>query len=374
MNAQWLLRAGLVDKLMSGVWTYLPLGLRVLKNIQNIIREELDAFGAQEILMPTLHPASLWKQTNRWNTDIMYHVEGEEAGLGWTHEEVVTSLAKRFVASYKDLPFAVYQIQDKFRKEPRSRSGLLRGREFSMKDLYSFHATEKDLERYYAAIQKVYKRIFRRCGLDAKLVEASGGAFSAYSLEYQVIAESGEDTIYYCSKCGIYRNKELESCHAGRKEHRSIEVGNIFKLGTRFSETFDLAYNDATGKKNLVFMGCYGIGPSRILGTVVEIHHDAQGIIWPKEIAPFQVHFLDFQGTGGKMYTALQKQGFSVLYDDRSVSPGVKLKDADLLGIPVRIILSEKNKGKFELKERKRKKLILLNSHASEKYIRKVYA
>lgn len=373
INAQLLIKAGFVDKLMSGVWTYLPLGLRVLEKIKNIIRQELSASSAQEILMPALHPAAPWQKTNRWPTEAMYHLKEDAFGLGWTHEEIITPLVQKFVHSYKDLPLAVYQIQDKFRNEPRPRSGLLRGREFSMKDLYSFHTDEKNLNNYYEKIKKVYFKIFNRCGLKTELTEATGGAFSPYSHEFQVITPQGEDTIYYCTNCKKYRNKELPKCHERVKEFRGIEVGNIFKLGTRFSQAFNFRYTDQKGKTHFVYMGCYGIGPSRIMGAVVEIHHDQEGIIWPKEIAPFQVHLVALKPSEQKIYSSLQKNGFSVLYDDRNLPPAVKLKDADLIGLPVRIIISKKTKNKLEVKERDKKTVKLLSLVHVQKYLQTIF-
>ncbi|MEK7064928.1 MAG: aminoacyl--tRNA ligase-related protein, partial [Patescibacteria group bacterium] len=304
LNAQLLIRAGFVDKLMAGVYTYLPLGLRVLDKIKNIIREEINAVGGQEILMPALNPKENWVKTGRWDgLDVLFRLEGaggKEYALGASHEEVVTPLVQRFANSYKDLPVAVYQIQDKFRNEPRAKSGLLRGREFSMKDLYSFHANEKDLDGYYEKVKAAYLKIYERCGLGplTHVVFASGGTFSKYSHEFQTITEYGEDTIFVCSKCGTGVNKEIideqktcpECGNEKLEEKKSIEVGNIFKLKTKYSAAFDYKYTDEKGEKQIVTMGCYGIGPSRVLGTIVEVHHDDGGIIWPESVAPFQIH------------------------------------------------------------------------------------
>lgn len=390
VNAQLLVRAGFVDKLMAGAYTYFPLGLRVLDKIKNVIREEMNVVGGQEILMPALTPKENWTKTGRWDTiDVLFKLEGtgdKEYALGSTHEEIVTPLVKKIVNSYKDLPVAVYQIQDKFRNEPRAKSGLLRGREFSMKDLYSFHADEADLDSYYEKVKEAYLKIFRRLGLNAIVTEASGGTFSKYSHEFQVLTESGEDTIFYCEKCSYAQNKEISEYRAGDKcpkcggkmrEGKAIEVGNIFKLKTKFSEAFDLNFLDKDGKKKLAVMGCYGIGPSRVMGAIVEVRHDDRGIIWPAEAAPFDVHLVAIFGKddkknkeikveAAKVYDALQKECFEVLYDDREeASAGVKLAESDLFGVPLRLVVSEKTlaEDSVEIKERdgKEVKLIKLN-------------
>lgn len=361
LNAQLLIRAGFVDKLMAGAFTYLPLGLLTLRKIQNIIREEINTIDGQEILMPALSPKENWQKTGRWeNFDALFHLKGSgdrDYALCATHEEIVTPLVKQFVKSYKDLPVAVYQIQDKFRDEARAKSGLLRGREFCMKDLYSFHADEKSLDEYYEKVKTAYSKIFQRCGLDAHLVEASGGSFSKLSHEYQVFAENGEDTIRYCQKCSWAQNIEICKIPVGGKcpvcgseiyETKGIEVGNIFKLYTKYSKPFNFTYTDKDGQIKDIIMGCYGIGPSRVLGTVVEIFHDDKGIIWPQSIAPFQLHLLalgeneNVYKTTEAIYKKLISE-FEVLYDDRKeVSNGEKLNDSDLIGLPIRIIISEK--------------------------------
>lgn len=404
VNARLLVRGGFVDQLMAGVYSYLPLGLRVLDKIKNIIREEMNALGAQELLLPALLPKEPWEQTGRWQNpgpEVMFRVqgrEGKEYGLGWTHEEIITPLVKKFVNSYKDLPFAAYQIQDKFRNEPRAKSGLLRGREFSMKDLYSFHTDERDLARFYEAAKKAYNRVFKRCGLDALVTEASGGAFSLYSHEFQVLTPSGEDIIYYCDACHYAQNREISTLHTedkcpkckhgAIKNGKAIEVGNIFELKTRFSKDFNLTFKDQGGKEKLILMGCYGIGPSRVMGTIVEVHHDEQGIIWPEKIAPFKVHLIkisakrpsldalrssakaerrketrsrkqDIENTAMGLYKTLLKQGVEVLYDDREdISPGEKFADADLIGCPWRVVVSEKSltAGGVEIKKRHEQK------------------
>jgi prolyl-tRNA synthetase len=398
INAKLLVRAGFVDKLMAGVYTYLPLGLRVLNKIKKIIREEMSAIGGQEILMPALTPKENWITTGRWDSiDVLFKLEGsggKEYALGSTHEEIVTPLVKKIVNSYRDLPLAVYQIQDKFRDEPRAKSGLLRGREFSMKDLYSFHADEADLDSYYEKAKEAYLKIFKRLGLDAIVVEASGGTFSKYSHEFQVLTKNGEDTIFYCEKCHYAQNKEITEYKTGDKcpkcggkimEGKSIEVGNIFKLKTKFSQAFGLNFLDKEGKKKLVMMGCYGIGPSRIMGSIVEISHDENGIVWPKEVAPFDIHLLAIFGKdsgknkkieieSGNLFESLQKAGFEVLYDDRKgASSGVKLAESDLFGISVRLVISEKtlDKNSVEIKKRIEGKVELVKLNKVEKFLKK---
>ena len=382
VNAQLLIRGGFVDKSMAGVYTYLPLGKRVLTKIENIIREEMDAIGGQEILMPALQNKKDWQTTGRWDVDVMMKVKtffDKEYGLGWTHEEVVTPLAKKYIKSYKDFPFSVYQIQTKFRSEKRAKSGILRGREFSMKDLYSFHTNEKDLDKFYDMAKNAYFKIFNRVNIKNKtyLTYASGGDFSKYSHEFQTLTSAGEDVIYICDKCNVAVNKEIinevknccpECGNKNLKEDKAIETGNIFKLKTKFAEAFDFKFLDEKGKENLVLMGCYGLGPSRLMGTIVELFNDQNGIIWPKSIAPYQVHLIYLGNKekvikeSKKIYDTLQKEKIEVLYDDRDESAGVKLKDSDLIGIPLRIVVSEKtiNKKSVEVKKRDEDKFNLI--------------
>lgn len=376
MNAQLLIKGGFVDKSMAGVYTYLPLGLRTLRKIENIIREEMNAIGGQEILMPALQNKKDWEITGRWEMDVMMKVKtfsDKEYGLGWTHEEIATPLAKKYIKSYKDFPFAFYQIQTKFRSEKRAKSGILRGREFSMKDLYSFHTGEEDLNGYYEIVKEAYFKIFERVGIGNKtyLTYASGGDFSKYSHEFQTVTSAGEDTIYICEKCGIAINKEIVENNQPKcpkcdnknlKEEKAIETGNIFKLKTKFTEAFDFKFLDENGKEKVVLMGCYGLGLTRLMGTVVEIFNDQNGIIWPKSIAPYQIHLVclgkdeKVKKEAEQIYNALQKEKIEVLYDDRSESAGVKFKDSDLIGIPLRVIVSEKTmaKNSVEVKRRDR--------------------
>jgi len=383
INAQLLIRAGFIDKLMAGVYTFLPLGFRVLKKIENIIREEMVKIGGQEILMPTLQPKENWLKTGRWNDlDVLFKIKGleeKEFALGATHEEVVTPLAKKFVFSYQDLPLYIFQIQNKFRNELRVKSGLLRGREFMMKDLYSFHADEKDLDEYYEKTKAAYFKIFERCGIKdlTYLTFASGGSFSKYSHEFQTLSNTGEDAIFICGKCKLAVNKEIKGetskcpdCGSEDfKEQKAIEVGNIFKLATKYSTPFDLKYRNEKGKENEVLMGCYGIGLSRLMGAIVEVFHDEKGIIWPEEVAPFKAHLIKIPNPKSQIinfaddiYTTLQKSGVEILYDDREdVSPGEKFSDADLIGLPYRLVVSEKTGEKIEIKKRNSNKIELVS-------------
>lgn len=370
LNAQLLIRAGFIDKLSSGVYTYLPLGLRVIKNIERIVREEMDKIGGQEILMPSLTPKEIWEKSGRWDVEEAYKILDEDLALGWTHEEVVTPLMKKHILSGKDLPKYIYQIQTKFRNEPRAKSGLLRGREFIMKDLYSFHETEEDLDDFYEKVKQAYFNVYERCEIKDKTYYtlASGGVFSAkYSHEFQTITDAGEDTIYICSNCKTVFNKEIkeEKCQncGGTvfEEKKSIEVGNIFKLGFRYSEPFELK----TEKGSPILMGCYGIGISRLMGAIVEVSNDEKGIIWPKSIAPFSIHLIDLDNTkkADEIYAILQNQNYEVLYDDRvEKTAGEKFNDCDLIGIPLRIVVSKKTgEDKVEIKKRGEKDVQIIS-------------
>lgn len=396
LNSQLLIRGGFIDKLMAGVYTFLPLGFKVFKKIENIISEEMLSLSAQEILMPVLHPKRNWETTTRWKFyDTLFRFTSfyskNEYALGPTHEEVISPLAKKFVFSYKDLPFGLFQIQDKFRDEKRAKSGLLRGREFFMKDLYSFHTDEKNLDEYYKKVKDVYQNVFKRCGIGnlTYLTFASGGTFSKYSHEFQTVSKSGEDTIYICDKCAVAINKEIieeqKVCpQCGKsdfREERAIEVGNIFKLVTKYSKPFSLTYKDKNGEEKDVIMGCYGMGLNRLMGTIVEVYHDEKGIVWPKEVAPFDAHLIHLGGVmasaklqpatpevrnvqsfGNEVYEKLQKSGIDVLWDDRTdVSAGEKFADCDLIGIPARLVISERAGEKIEWKERDKKEVELLS-------------
>lgn len=374
VNARLLSRAGFIQKQLSGVYNYLPLGLRVLRKIQQVIRQEMDAIGGQEILMPVLSQEKSWMTTDRHHMDVLFHLQsqaGTSLVLNPTHEEIVTPLVKKQTLSYKDLPVAVYQIQDKFRDEPRAKSGLLRGREFNMKDLYSFHKDSKGLDSFYQVAQEAYFKIFSRLDLKPTVLTfSSGGSFSKYSHEFQTISSTGEDTIHYCPKCKIAVNKEIikeqpscPQCSNSKLElKKSIEVGNIFKLGDKFSSAFNFSYQDEQGKTHPVIMGCYGIGPSRIMGAIAETSHDKNGLIWPASVAPYQVHLIGLDLFKAKikkqaqdLYRQLLKQNIEVLYDDRpQISAGAKFADADLVGIPTRLVISQRSlkEGGVELKYR----------------------
>ncbi len=372
-NAQLLIRAGFVNKEMSGVYAFLPLGLRVLNKIIGIIREEMNAIGGQEVFLSALQEKSLWEKTDRWsdqNVDNWFKTRlknGSELGLGFTHEEPVTAMMKNHIASYRDLPISVYQIQTKFRNEERAKSGIMRGREFLMKDLYSFSATESDLDEFYERCSEAYRRIFERVGIGGVTWKtfASGGVFSKYSHEFQTISDAGEDTIYLSREKGIAVNEEvctdeilseLGLQRDSLEKRTAIEVGNIFKLGTKFSQPLGLTYRDKDGEIKPVVMGCYGIGPSRLLGTVVEILSDDRGMVWPDSIAPFQVHLLSIgaEEEAEEWYVKLSKAGVDVLFDDRDVSAGEKFSESDLIGAPYRLVVSSRSleKGGAELKHR----------------------
>jgi len=377
-NAELLIRAGYIHKEMAGVYSYLPLGLRVLNNICNIIREEMNAIGGQEILMTVLQDKNLWEKTDRWSdlkVDNWFKTKlknDTELGMAFTHEEEITNMMKDYIQSFRDLPLYAYQIQTKFRNESRAKSGIVRGREFLMKDLYSFSRDEKEHSDFYEKAKAAYLKIFERTGIGEKtyLTFASGGVFSKYSHEFQTVSSAGEDTIFICDKCKMAVNdeiiKEQDSCpNCGEKKlkkDKAIEVGNIFNLGTRFSDALDLNYVNEKGEKKPVIMGSYGIGPGRLMGTIVELLADEKGIIWPKSVAPFNVHLISL-GTGEdevvkfaeKVYKELQNKRISVLFDERNARAGEKFADSDLIGIPVRAVISDKTfkAGMIEVKDRK---------------------
>lgn len=384
ISHQLLIKAGYIDQVASGIYNLLPLGKIVLQKIEKIIREEMDKIGAFEIQMPILHPKSYWEKTGRWESvDVLFKIKsrfGQEYGLAPTHEEIVVPLVKKWINSYRDLPLGVYHITQKFRDEPRPKSGILRGREFGMKDLYSFHANKDDFEKYYQKVIKAYLKIFNRCGLrEVKITEASGGAFTKkHSHEFNVLTPAGEVDLIYCPQCSFAQNKEiltnekLTDCPRCQKKSlqqgKAIEVGNIFDLGTRFSEAFDLKFTDKNGQTHYCHMGCYGIGTTRLIGTIVEINHDEKGIIWPKEISPFQAYLIGLDQKDNEVkdfteevYQSLKEQGISVLFDDRDeVSAGEKFANADLLGFPYRLVISKKTGGKIEIKERNKKNIVLI--------------
>ncbi len=386
VNAKYLVKAGYIDQLMAGSYTLLPLGFRVVEKIKNIIREELDKTGAQELSMPLLHPRDVWDKTGRWSDPgvqtIMYQfkdIHEREFGLSFTHEEIVMDLLGKMVQSYKDLPVKVYQFSTKFRNEPRAKSGILRGREFLMKDLYSAHVSEEDMYVYYNAVKEAYPKIFKRLGLDSITVEASGGVFTEKnSHEFQVISDVGEDTIYFCDcsgkdcHCKFAQNKELFKGNDGDKcpecddctvkSAKSIEVGNIFPLGTKYSQNMKVLFTDEEGAQQNIWFASYGIGPTRVMGTLVEIFHDDRGIIWPKSVAPYHVYLVSLgrNEEAEEIEKKLEEKGIEVLYDDRDVSAGEKFANADLLGLPYRLVISQKTGDRIEFKERNSQDIELL--------------
>jgi prolyl-tRNA synthetase len=382
-NAQLLLRGGFIYKEMAGVYAMLPLGLRVLNKIIGIIREEMNGIGGQEVVLTALQEKELWEKTGRWSDETVDNwfktaLKNEtELGLGFTHEEPLTRLMKEHIASYRDLPKAVYQFQTKFRNETRAKSGIMRTREFIMKDLYSFSKDKGEHDAFYETVKDAYLRIFKRMGLGdvTFLTFASGGVFAPYSHEFQTLTDAGEDIVYVSKEKGIAVNKEVYTDDVLQNlgltkdelvEEKAVEVGNIFTLGTRFSDALDLSYSDETGNKQAVFMGSYGIGPARVMGTIVEVLSDEKGIIWPEAVAPFRVHLvsLNVNDEAEKVYKALEASGVEVLFDDREgIMAGEKFADADLIGIPYRIVVSERSleKGGYELKKRTEKESAIVD-------------
>ena len=378
-NAQLLIRAGYIHKEMAGVYDFLPLGLRTLAKIEGVVREEMDKLG-REVLLSALSPQELWKQTGRLNTvDVLMRTVGANElslakndssyVLNYSHEELITPIAQENNPSYKDLPAAYYQIQTKFRNEARAKSGVLRGREFRMKDLYSFHRDEKDLLEYYEKVKDAYCTVFERIGLgrDTFVTLAGGGDFTTgFSHEFQTVCDAGEDLIYLDRKNNIAYNKEVVTEENAKKlgvdfelleQVKACEVGNIFPLNTKFSKAFNYTYTDEAGAQQLVYMGCYGLGPSRVMGVIVEKFADDKGLVWPEAVAPFRVHLVEITSDSeevhteaAELYRELTEAGVAVLWDDRDARAGEKFADSDLLGIPLRVVVSEKTlaAGKFE--------------------------
>jgi len=394
VNHKLLVRAGFIDQLMAGSWTLLPLGLRVVTKINDIIREELNKTGAQEMLMPLLHPKEIWNETGRWDSakEIMYQLEKDkkEFGLSFTHEEIVVDLIRKFQIAPKDFPIKVYHFSTKFRHELRAKSGILRGREFMMKDLYSAHLDEEDMLKYYHEVIDAYLKIFKRLRLEVKVVEASGGVFTdKHSHEFQVLSDVGEDTIYYCDSCDFAQNEEIfkgktgdthsagsgqayPKCVGKIKTSKAIEVGNIFPLGTMYAEKMKAFSVNAKGQRQPLWLASYGIGPTRILGTLVELFNDDKGIIWPESVAPYNVYLINLGSENADIvYEKLEKEGVEVLYDDRDVSAGQKFADADLIGIPVRLVVSAKTGEKIELKKRNQDKTEILDFNEVLRRLRK---
>ncbi len=364
-NAQLLIRAGYIHKEMAGVYSYLPLGLRVLRKIEQIIREEMNAIGGQELLMTTLQDPVIWKTTNRWDDTVVDNwfkttlKSGTELGVANTHEEALTNLLRDHLLSYKDLPLYAYQFQTKFRNELRAKSGIMRGREFLMKDLYSFSKDEKSFREFYETCAAAYMRIFESVGLGRRTYRtfASGGSFSKFSDEFQTLCDAGEDTIYLSEERGIAVNKEVYTDDVlaelgleknALKERKAIEVGNIFPLGERFTRALGLSVRDEKGENIYPFMGSYGIGLGRLMGTIVEVFADEKGIVWPEAVAPFRAHLLVLPGgekEAQQVIALFEKQGTEILVDDRDVSAGSKFAEADLLGLPHRFVVSQKTEG-----------------------------
>lgn len=365
-NAQLLIRAGYIHKELAGVYAFLPLGLRVIDKIQHIVREELNALGAKEIRMTTLQRKELWEQTDRWsdeNVDVWFKSElhaGGEVGFGWSHEEPIAAMLRDHVHSFRDLPISVHQFQNKLRNELRAKSGIMRGREFIMNDMYSFDVDEESHTRFYNDTIEAYKRIFDRVGIggDTYVTFASGGAFTEFSHEFQTITETGEDTVYLNREKNIAINEEvltdetlteLGITRDSLEEVATAEVGNIFNFGTKKSEQLDLTFKNEKGDIVPVWLGSYGVGITRLMGVLAEKFADEKGLVWPESVAPFKYHLValgDDEGVrdeADSLYEALTARGIDVLYDDRTVSAGEKFTDSDLLGIPYRIIFGKKS-------------------------------
>ncbi len=385
-NAKLLIRAGYIHKEMAGVYQLLPLGLKVIENIKQIVREEMNAIGTQEMIATNLQRKELWEKTGRWSdevVDVWFKSElkaGGEVGFAWSHEEPLANMMRNHIASYKDLPVFIYQFQNKLRNELRAKSGMMRGREFIMKDAYSFCRNEEDHNAYYEGSKDAYMKCFQRMGVgeDTFITFADGGAFTEFSHEFQTICEAGEDICYINKEKGVAINAEVFNEHTCKElgvtpdemeKVKTAEVGNIFNFGRQKGEEVGLFFSEENGEKTAVWMGSYGIGITRMMGVIVEKFADDKGIVWPKSVAPYQVHLVGLNAddtsirdwTDG-VYAALQKRGIETLYDDRDMRPGQKFADSDLIGIPYRIVASKKTKdeGKFEVVERKSGKVSYL--------------
>ena len=374
-NAQLLMRAGYVYKEMAGVYAYLPLGLRVLENIKRVIREEMNAIGGQELIMTNLQPKALWEKTTRWDDDVVdiwfkTKLQDEtEVGLAWSHEEPIMKMIEQHITSYRDLPASVYQFQTKLRNELRAKSGIMRGREFLMKDMYSLHATAEDLDEYYEKVKLAYLRIYDRLGLgeDTFVTFASGGAFTKFSHEFQTLCDAGEDTLYLHREKNIAVNEEVLDDAVQElgiqqdelEKVKSAEVGNIFNFGTEKSEQMEIFYTDQAGNRQPMYLASYGIGVTRVMGVLVEKFADEKGLVWPEEVAPFRYHLVVLGGnearaTAEKLYKSLGVD--NVLFDDREdASAGAKFADAELIGCPIRLVVSDKTieNEEFEVRSRR---------------------
>ena len=373
-NAQLLIRAGYVHKTMAGVYSYLPLGLKVVENIKQIVREEMNKIDSQELVMSTLQRKETWQETGRWSDELVdvwfksHLQDGTEVGFGWTHEEPIVDLLRNYLKSYKDLPISVYQFQNKLRNELRAKSGIMRGREFVMKDMYSVHASKEDLDKYYNAAIEAYKRCYDRFGIgdETYVTFASGGAFTKFSHEFQTICDAGEDYIYLHRGKNIAVNeevldeavKELGIDRSELERVKTAEVGNIFNFGTQKSEEMRLVFTDTEGVEQYAYMGSYGIGITRVMGVIVEKFADDKGLIWPENIAPAKVYLVQIgsqsRSAADELYQKLQSAGVETIYDDRDERPGVKFADAELLGIPYRVTVSDRllDDGKWEVSTR----------------------
>ena len=372
-NGALLTRAGFIHKEMAGVYDYLPFGMRVINNIENIVRDELNKIGCEEMQFTALQNPELWEKTGRWSdqeVDIWFKTEvssGGMVGLAPTHEEPITNMMKNYISSYKDLPLAVYQFQTKFRNEKRAKSGIMRGREFLMKDLYSFHTSQEDLDNFYDKVFQAYINVYKRVGLGDVTFPcfASGGIFSKFSHEFQTILPVGEDTIYYTKDKSIVLNKEVVIPEVLKEfnitkddliEDTAAEVGNIFKLGTKFSAPLDLEYTDGNNERREIYMGCYGIGISRLMGVLAEYFSDDKGLYWPESVTPYKYYLVGIDEAGIKEAEKLYKgHDELIIFDDRDLRPGEKFADADLIGIPYRVVVSDKTlaKDSVEITDRK---------------------
>jgi len=381
---RYLLRAGFIRQVAAGIYGYLPLAKRVLNKVENIVREELEAIGSNELFLPVLHPKELWDQTGRWDvygSELMRMEDrhGRQFAMGPTHEEVITQIVGDYVDSYKKLPINVFQIQTKFRDEARPRFGLMRGREFTMKDAYTFHMNEECLDKAYQDFVQAYTNIFTRCGLTFRMVEADSGQIGGTgSAEFMALADIGEDTIVYSTESDFASNIEVHDLEVGAPSPdgkgtiahaKGIEVGHVFKLGTKYSEAMDATFLNADGKPQPMEMGCYGIGVSRVMMAAVEQNNDEDGIIWPKSLAPFDVHVIavdmkndDQKKVATDLYGKLQEAGFDVLMDDRDERPGVKFSEADLIGLPIRVTVGRRAaEGVVEVKVRQTGEVVEVN-------------
>lgn len=363
-NARLLIQAGFVYKVMAGVYAYTPLGLRVLENIKRIVREEMDAIDGQELIMTNLQPKELWETTTRWDdevVDVWFKTElkdGTKLGLAWSHEEAIMEMMRQFIESYKDLPASVYQFQTKLRNELRAKSGIMRGREFVMKDMYSLHATGEDLDQYYNRVIDAYKRVYERLGIgkDTYVTFASGGAFTKFSHEFQTVCDAGEDILYVHRGKNIAVNEEvledaIKELGIGKDELekvKSAEVGNIFNFGTEKAEQMHMTFTDSDGADKPIYLASYGIGITRVMGVIVEKFADDKGIVWPEAVAPATIYLArlgddpSVTAAADSLYESLTSRGVLVLYDDRDARAGEKFADADLMGIPYRVVVSQK--------------------------------